>query len=399
MTAATFRYRAVDRAGAPREGVAQAASRAEAYRKVAASGLTPISITAERPRAARGRKIGLLDIAQFTYQLGVLISARIPIGEGLRSIAEQEPNPRLQGIVSSMADRIEAGDRIAEAMEVHRAVFGEVYLEAVRAAEQSGNMHKVLEYLSDMLERQQETRQQIRGAFMYPTVVISVLLVAVVFLISYVIPTFAKMFRERGVELPVFTRVLVAVGDSVSDWWFVYAGTAAVAAWALRRAWRVPRGRAVIEGWLHAVPVVKRILVGTAIARFARLLGLCLSSGLGLLESLEMAGRGAARARLAADVAQLSARVRAGGRLSEGLSSCTYLTPFAKRMVSAGEESGELTRLCGVVARQYEREATATSKNLSTVIEPLLVVAIAAVVLVVALAIFLPMWNLVSIVG
>lgn len=391
-----FEYTALDRKGAKCRGVARAATEVDAFRQVTAAGLTPIRIKQARVRLGRRRAVRAKEIAHFTYQLSVLISARIHISEGLRAIVEQEPEGKFKDVITAVAARIEAGGRIADAMAEHTDVFGELYIQTVRAAEQSGNMIQVLEYLSDMLERAIETRQAVRSALMYPICVVCVLALAVTFLVGFVIPKFARMYEQKNLALPIFTRILVTVGDSFQGYWYLYLALLIGAAFAVRAAWRRPAGRWTIEKLLHKIPFLDSILVGLSVARFARVFGLCLNSGLSLIDALQMAGRASGRPMLMRDVDTMVDQVRTGGRLAHVLLVCRYLPGFAKRMLTSGEESAELPRMCDVIARHYERDTTSLTKNLSTVIEPVLIVLIAAVVLVVALAIFLPMWNMVK---
>jgi type II secretory pathway component PulF len=231
---------------------------------------------------------------------------------------------------------------------------------------------------------------------MYPICVVGVLSLAVFFLVGFVIPKFARMYEQKKIELPVFTQILVAVGDSVHNYWWAYIAVAVGAAWGIRTAWRRPKGRWTIEKILHKIPFLSDILVGTSVARFARVFGLCLNSGLSLIDALQMAGKASGRPMLIKDVERMVEQVKTGGRLSNVLLVCDYLPGFAKRMLTSGEESAELGRMCSVIARHFERDTAGLTKNLSTVIEPVLIVLIGGVVLVVALAIFLPMWNLVK---
>lgn len=400
MSAVVFRYRAVDEGGRKRRGSIEASDRAEAFRLVAAQGLFPLEIKDRaRTRVGGRRRVRAKEIAHFTYQFSVLINARIPIAEGLRSISAQETNRILKGTIEDLATRIESGGGIADSMAAHGDIFGEIYVETVRAAEQSGNMIKILEYLAEMLERAEETRRQIRASLAYPVVVVTVLTLATSFLIAFVVPRFGRLFAARGIELPLITRVLVMVGEVFNSyWWAILAGIAGsvlVYRWARRR----PQANLVIDSLLHRIPLIREVLVSLGVARFARVFGLCLASGLGLIDCLAMSGRASGRPMLERDVSLMIDRVREGGRLSDVLSRCEYLPPFARRMLSAGEESAEITRMCTIVACQHERDAESLAKGLSTVIEPLLVVLIAGVVLLVALAIFLPMWNMVSILG
>jgi type II secretory pathway component PulF len=247
-----------------------------------------------------------------------------------------------------------------------------------------------------MLERSIETRQQVRNALMYPACVISTLTLAVMFLVGFVIPKFAKMFASRNVELPIFTRILMWVGDSFQSFWWLYLLLVVGTVFAVRKAWRTEKGRWNLELLLHRIPFIKSILIGLSVARFSRVLGLCMSSGLGLIDALSMAGKASARPALARDVERIIDQVKAGGRISAVLVACEYIPPFAKRMLTSGEESAEMAKMCTIIARHYERDTTGLTKNIATIIEPVMIVLIAGVVLIVALAIFLPMWNMAS---
>lgn len=395
MSALAFDYRAMDRAGRETRGTVTATDRDQAFRQVVESGLTPLTIKAAKPdrRGSRGR-VRLREISQFTYQLQVLLEARIPIGDGIAGLAQQESNQRFRRVLLDIATQVEAGHTIAGAMGRHRKVFGDVYVETVTAAEQSGTIIKTLDHLCEALERMESARRQVIGAMLYPVCVMVTLFAASAFLITYTIPKFAAMFAARGIQLPFLTRMLAGLGNSVHDHWWLYLGALLGAVVAGRFV--VSRHPMWVERMLHKIPVIESVLVGLAMARFSRVLSVSLSAGLGLLDALEMSKRAAAREMLTRDVDRLGGQVRVGRRLADGLSEARYIPSFARRMFSAGEQSGELVRMTAVVARHYERETEHRVKALTTVLEPVLVVTIAGVVLVVALAIFLPMWNMVQ---
>jgi len=394
MSAILFQYQALDAAGRTRSGNVSAADRASAFRSVSALGLTPLHLKETSRRAeVRARSIKPNELAQFTYELSVLLQAAVPIGEGLRAIAEQEKNPSLKGLVTNIATRIEAGGSIAESLREHERVFGTVYVETIAAAEQSGNLIKALGHLSDMLEWNNTTSKQFKQALMYPAIVVVVLVLGTGFLLAGVVPRFVEMFEQRGMDLPVLTRVLRGIGLGIRDYWWVVAIGAPACVFGLRRAWNIPSARVVIDAALHRVPLLGQILVCLAVSRFSRVLGISISSGIGLIEGLRQAGRACGRPLLRADAEMLAERTTRGGRLSESLKDSAYLPVFAKRMLSAGEESAEIPRMCDVITRHYEREATYLSKNIGTLVEPVLIAVLTVIVLLVALGIFPPMWD------
>lgn len=403
MSTLSFEYRAFTADGKETRGVATAASKAEAHRQLIARGLTPVLLRAAGEigvgRGAKGERIKPRDLAHFTYQFSVLVNANIPVAEGLRGVGEQEREGPLRDMVFDLVQRIQSGQTIADAVGAYRSQVGEVYVETLRAAEKTGTLGQVLEHLSEMLERGVETSRQVRGALMYPACVVGVLVLAVTFLVGFVIPKFATMFKRHGSELPIFTKVLLEVGQSMQNYWWAYLLGVGAVVFIFRRLTKTEDGLLLLDKLAHRIPYIKRILIGIGVARFSRILGLSLGSGLSLIEALTLAGKASGRPMLRRESIEMAGKVRAGATLASVLGESAYLTPFSRRMLTAGERSSEIPRMCNVVSRHYEREASDLTKNLSTVIEPVLVVAIAGVVLVVAMAIFLPMWDSMKMVG
>ena len=401
MSLLTFHYTAIDQQGAKTKGVVQAENTSEAYRQITAAGLKPLRLKARTAGGGgwRSSKIGVRDLAHFTYQFSVLMEARIPIADGLRSIGEQENNRRLARVIEEVAAQIEAGYSVTEALGQHRELFGEVYVETVRAAEISGNMVKVLGRLAEMLEKQYESNKNVSGALIYPMCVMVAMALAVTFLMIVIVPKFSSLYASRGIDLPVPTRILLGFSAILRVYWPLVIAGVAGSALAVRRAWRTPGSRQKIDTWLHKLPFLRDILQGLAVSRFCHVLGTSLQSGLGLLDALEMAGGSSGRPLLQADCQKMRDQVKQGGRLADVLLACAYLPGFARRMIAAGEETAEMPRMCEIVARHYDREVTHLTKNLPTVLEPILIVCLAAVFLLVALAIFLPMWEMGTLMG
>jgi type II secretory pathway component PulF len=334
------------------------------------------------------------DIAHFTYQLAVLMEAGISVVDGLRSVADQEPNERLREVMEDLARRISAGDNVTRAFSAHRDLFGDVYVGTVHAAEVSGNMVAVLNKLAEMLESRAEMNKAVKGALMYPACVVGVLGLAVTFLLIFVVPKFGSMFAARGVELPGPTQLLLDFSGFMRTYWYLVLAAVGSGIMGLRSAWRRPAPRQRIDRWLHNIPYLRHLLTGLALSRFCSVFGLSLRSGLSLIDALEVSGRASGRPLLQADAEKMQEQVKHGGRLSDVMMRCAYLPGFARRLLTAGEEAAELSRMSEIVARHYEREVTHLTKNVATIVEPLLIVGLAGIVLIIALAIFLPMWNM-----
>ncbi len=398
MSALLYEYKATDAAGRSQSGRVEAPDRSTAIREVRAKGLTPVSVIERKVRRSLlGPRVGTAEVGQFTYEIGTLLEAAVPIGDGLRAIAEQESNPAVSRMVQRIAQRVDAGSTITDALREHERVFGSEYIETIAAAEKSGSVRRALEQLAENLEWQAETRRRVQQAVMYPLAVAVALGGGTAFLLAFVVPKFTSMFQERGVELPTLTRMLDSVGYSLNGYWWAYLGGLIASIFIVRSMWATPAGRITIDRALHRVPYIRTMLRALGVTRFSRVLGMSLSAGISLIDAVEQAGRASGRPMLASQMQQVSRRVRQGSSLTDALAGVSYLPIFAKRMLAAGEEAAELPRLCGVIARRYEREAEHLSKNLGTLIEPVLIAALTGVVLLVALGIFLPMWDMASV--
>lgn len=402
MSATSFKYTAVDATGSVVRGVVSARDRRAACKALGVQGMRPTKVTATGTSSWRSRfkgRVARRDVARFVHQLSVLLSARLPVVECLTSIAEQETDDTLRTVALSIASHVEAGGSLTDAFAQHERIFGLVIVETIRAAERSGNLITVLETLASMIEDEGEMTRAVRSAMIYPACVVLAIVLAVTFLLGGVVPKFSSMFAERGLELPAITKAMMATGDSLRTYWWVYLGVVSASVITLWRTWSNPRGRTVIDGWLHKIPRLRSVLVGLGVARFTGVFGVCLRSGLPLMESLDLGARASGRPLLKRDVDAMIERVRQGGRLSDVLPGCTYLPSFARQLLRAGEASAQLPKMCELIARSHTRDTKHTAQAVAKVIEPITIMGLTGVVLVIALGIFLPMWDMASLVS
>lgn len=399
MSVTTFKYTALDGNGGTASGSIRAADEQEAYRKLAASNLTPLDLEEVHERARFFSLGGVTqrDVVSFTRELAVLVEARIPLDRGLIAIADQEPKPILAGMIRDIATIVESGLPMTQGLEKHRAVFGDVYIETMRAAEKSGSLREVTSHLADMLERQMETRQMLKRAAAYPVIVLAMVIVALSVIIGYVVPKFAKTFAAQKVDLPAVTVAIQQLGYSVQNYWYLYLIAIVGSIVGLVVAWRSEGGRLALEGVLAKTPYVGKMMHAVCAARFSRVMSIGLMSGLDVIEALEVAGRSTGRPIFVNECSDMSTKLRQGAPLSEVIQQSRCLPSFAKRMLAAGKDSKEVARACDIVSRYYDRESSHLAKNVNTFIEPLMTVALAGIVLIVALAVFLPMWEMSSI--
>lgn len=396
MSILTYRYDAITVSGQKTKGTIRAGSEQEAYRKINASGVTPVSLTPIRAKAPlfSFNKIRHQDIVNLTRELAVLVEASIPLEQGLTSIAQHENNVALADMVRDIATQLQSGVSLANALEKHKGQFGDVYIEAMRAAEKTGSLIAVTQHLVEMLERQAEARQMIIRALTYPIIVLLMVAGALTVIVGFVVPKFAATFASRGTAMPLPTRIVQTIGLSVHDHWYFYVGAivAAIVAWIT--TWRHEKGRLALENFLANVPYIGQIIITHTAARFARVMGIGLSSGLGVIESIQVAGNSTGRPVFVNECNVMTDRIKQGDKLSDALQGSKYLPAFAQRMIGAGKDSKEVSRACDIVSRHFDRESNNLTKNINTIVEPLLTVGLAVIVLVVALAVFLPMWQM-----
>lgn len=399
MGATTFRYRAIDENGARRSGKLEAVSEQNALQILSGRGLTPLALKESSASVFRfrARRVSPLEVATLTREMSVLVEASIPIGRGLLSIAEHEKNPMLRDMVTDIATMIESGEKITVAFSKYTKVFGDVYIETLRSAEKTGQIGPVAAHLADMLERNIETSQQIRRALAYPVIVICFVLLALSVIVIFVVPKFATIFEANGVDLPLTTRIIRAAGGSLTRCWWAYLGGALTGLLLFRRAWANRAGRRRIEKFLHALPYIGKMFTAVTAARFSRVMSIGLESGIEVIEAIEIAGGATGRPVFQDECVRMCDRMRSGESLPDVINRAAGLPNFARRLFGSGKDSRELARAGKIIARHYDRQSDHLAKNINTIIEPMITIAMAGIVLLVALSVFLPMWQMISI--
>lgn len=399
MSSMGYRFSAVDASGDRRAGRIDASCERDAFQKLIEQGLTPLKIHESRGKGAlfSPRRITQLEIATLTRELSVLLEANIPIGRGLQSIAEHEKNPALRDMVFDIAAMIEAGEKVTAAFGKYEHAFGSVFIETLRSAEMTGQIGPVASHLADMLERNIETTQQIKRALTYPVIVIAFVALALGVIVMFVVPKFATIFEANGVELPLTTRLVRMVGGSLTQHWWGYGVGLLVLAWVLVKSWKSRGGRFRIEKMLHRLPYIGDMLTSVTTARFSRVLSIGLDSGIEVIGAIEIAAGATGRPVFQDECVRMCDRMRSGEGLSDVINRSQGLPSFARRLLGSGKDSRELAKASAIIARHYDRRSDHLAKNINTIIDPMITIAMAGIVLLVALSVFLPMWQMISI--
>lgn len=399
---ATFAYAARDAAGALHEGLAEGASPAEIAGTLRAAALFPTRIAPAPARglsgSGRGAGVATADLLGFTRALRTIVRAGLPIPEGLGTLAGPDGTDRLRAIAGKLRTTVEGGQPLSAAMGAWPRVFPPAYVATVRAAEAGGFLATALEQLGTLLEREIRIRARVREAIRYPCIVLAAALAAIGVALTLIIPRFAALYQAARVPLPAPTRALILASLVAREAWPVLLlgllGLAAALPWpAFRR-----RVRRATDACLLRLPHVGRALLALSLGRVARVLGTLLANGVPIVPALDLAGVAAARAPLREAFARVRDAVAGGRPLGDAVGGEAILPPLLARLLAVVERAGELPRLLGEAADHYEAAGESALGSLAATLEPALVIAMGGLVFALALAVFLPMWDLVLLV-
>lgn len=384
-----------------------AAGERAALVQIEREGHTPIRVTAvketlknpERARQPKGGKALRRALLDFTHQLAAVAESGIPIIAGLRAVGEQTGHPELRSAIGRIVGRIEGGRTLADAVDAESALFPEIYAKTLAAGEAAGKVPEVLNSLADYIEQEDETRRQIKSALMYPTLVIATLVLATAVLLIFVVPQFKDLFSKFQADLPLPTVILLSLSDAIISHYILMGLGLAGMFWGLRRLLSYRGVRRRVDHYLLRMPVFGNLLIGIYMVRFIELLDLLMRAALPITNALRVTSESMTNEAMRGDVCGMLRAVEGGRSLSDAFSRTTWLTPLVKRMLAIGEQSGRTDQIFDYLRKYYTQQTQRSIKMMSTLIEPIMVVSLAAVVLFFALAIFMPMWKLLKLVG
>ena len=407
-----YEYVAMDAAGRSRKGVIDADDARVARQKLRAGGLFPSRIS-EAPSGApargagRGRpfrlSLGLArvkrtELAAATRQLSTLLSAGLPLEQVLSAVLAQIKGTALYTVLAQVRERVKEGASLSAALAEHPGVFGTTYVTMIQAGEQSGALELVMARLADFAEQETELRRKIWSAVTYPLLMLVVGVSIVFFLMVYVVPRITEIFVDLQRALPLPTTILIAVSTAMRDWWFLLP-LAGLAVWGgLSWHGRRPAGRRRLHAWRLRMPVAGRLAHTIAVARFSRTFGTLLANGVTLLVSLDIVRSVVANVVIQDAVDSVRKEVSEGAGLAASMSRHDVFPPTMIQMLSAGEQSGELHSMLFKVAELYENEVSTRLAIMTSLLEPIMILALGGIVGFVVLAVLLPIFEMSSLV-
>jgi len=373
------------------------------------SGITPIDIAmanqkeradvAELWRKLGGGKPRTADLIMFSRQMYTITKSGIPLLRGLQGLAESTHNVVLRRALEDVIASLESGRDLATSLGRHPEVFSTLYISIVRVGESTGTLDAAFLRLCEYLSLDQDVQDRVRAALRYPMIVMIVIALAIGIITIFVIPNFAPLFRVLGNDIPMPTRVIMAVSTFAQQYWYVVVGGIAAAFVGARQYTNTEAGRYKWHKLKLGIPVVGPLTHQAILSRISRSLAIALAAGMPMIQTLNVIARSAGNDYMSERVLRLRDAVERGDPISRAAATVGMFPPLVLQMMAVGEETGDLSELLNEVADFYQREVDYTLKNLSAMIEPILIVAVGGMVLVLALGVFLPMWNMIAKVG
>ncbi|MGH9077168.1 MAG: type II secretion system F family protein [Acidimicrobiales bacterium] len=405
--AQTFAYRVRDRAGRVVSGSLEADNSALVATKLRDMGYVPISI--DRRQAVRmgaelhlpglGSRVKLKEIAVFSRQFSTMINAGLTLLRSLSILATQTDNRYFSGVLDQVRVDVESGSSLSQALTRHPKQFNRLYVAMVRAGESGGSLDHTLEKLADTIEKQVELRGKIRSALAYPVAVICLVMCILTAMLVFIIPIFKKMYAQLGGTLPAMTRALIAVSDVMVKAFPVVIVVAVLAAVGFRKWVATESGQARWDSFKLRIPVMGNLARKTALGRFASSLSTLMTSGVPILEALDITADTVGNTVVANGVRAIAEGAKRGEPFTKPMQQHPVFPPMVTQMMAVGEETGALDDLLAKVARFFEQEVEATVGALTSLLEPLLIVVLGGAVGTMVVSLYLPMFDIIKLVG
>jgi len=363
--------------------------------------LIPVTVR-EKPKEisfAFGRRVRMKEIVHFTRQFATMVNSGLPLVQCLDILAQQTENKFLGSTIREVQADVESGATLADALRNHPKVFSDLFVNMVAAGEAGGILDTVLLRLSVFLEKNEALVRKVKGAMIYPGVILSVAVIAVTVLLVFVIPTFESMFSSVDMALPAPTRFVIWMSDILQGYWWLILGLLVAGVWIIRMYYRTTGGRLALDRFLLRVPIVGDLLRKTAVARFTRTLGTLLSSGVSILDGLEITARTAGNRVIHDAVMRSRSSIAGGETIAEPLKQSGVFPPMVTQMINVGEQTGTIDEMLDKIADFYDDEVDTAVEALLAAMEPLLIVFLGVVVGGMIVSMYLPIFDMINVVG
>jgi type IV pilus assembly protein PilC len=401
---AAFAYTAINAQGLELDGQIHAPDYASAHEQLRVRGLLARTLSEMPASGQEGmrrafKKIKSKSLQVFSRQFATMIEAGLNVVAALVILEEQTDDRYLAEVIGELRADIEGGLLLSEAMSRHPKVFSRLYVSMVEAGEAAGILDEVLDRVAVQIEKDAAIKRRVKGAMIYPTVVLCFAFIVLSAMLLFVVPIFEKIFSELGGELPTLTQYVVWASDMMRSYWYIIFPALIGIVFGVRKLMRTPRGRRVWDRMkLHLPAKIGDVVSKVAMARFSRTLGTLVAAGVDIISALEITGTTSGNWVVEQALVKVRERVHEGVTMAEPLIDDPVFPPMVSQMVKIGEETGELEKMLGKIADFYEDEVDAAVKALTSIIEPLMMVLVGAVVGVIIIAMYLPMFKMLSLI-
>lgn len=398
-----FQFKGRDQHGEAVVGRLEAASSDAVAAQLISRGVTPVDVTLARAgrdvfggikQLLSNDKVELADLILFSRQMYTLLKAGVPIMQALRGLEGSTHNATLMRTVGEISDSLDAGLDLTSAIRRHPRVFPPLYASMVQVGETSGSLPDAFLQLSQYLELEKDTRERVKSAMRYPIFVIVAMVIAIFIINLFVIPAFSKVYASFDAELPWATKLLISTSDFTVAYWYLMLIVLGIVALGVRLYVQTPSGRHRWHSLKLRLPVVGTIVYEATLGRFARALAVTIGAGVPLVQGLTLISRAVDNDYVGERILQMRDGVERGETITRTAAATKLFPPLVLQMISVGEETGAVEDLMVEVAGYYEREVDYAIKNLSAAIEPILIIGIGVLVFLLALGVFLPLWDL-----
>jgi type IV pilus assembly protein PilC len=393
---ATFTYTARAFNGDLRTATIDASSRDDVIAQLRKQRLSVVKIDQDAAKKIGRGSIKTRDVVIFTRQFSTMINSGLPLVQALTILAEQTDNKALAEVTRKVVFDVESGNTVADALSKHPRAFTNLYVNMVAAGEAGGILDTILLRLATFLEKNDALVRKVKGAMIYPAVIMSVAAIAVVTLLIFVIPVFASMFASAGQALPLPTRVVIGASGFLKHYWWVIGAIIIISGYSFKKYYSTSGGKLVIDRIMLHAPVLGDVLRKSAVSRFTRTLGTLISSGVSILEGLEITAKTAGNRVIQDAIMQSRASIAGGDTIAQPLQKSKVFPPMVISMIAVGEQTGGLDEMLSKIADFYDEEVDAAVSNLLSLLEPIMIVFLGVIVGGMVVAMYLPIFDMVN---
>ena len=392
-----FTYTARTAQGELKTATIEAPTREDVVAQLRRQRLSVVKVDEEtKAKKPRRGSVKMRDVVIFTRQFSTMINAGLPLVQALDILAKQTENKNLANVTRSVVFDVESGHTVADALAKHPNAFSELYVNMVAAGEAGGILDTILMRLATFLEKNDALIRKVKGAMIYPGVIVSVAVIAITVLLIFVIPVFETMFASVGLALPLPTRIVIGLSKFLKGFWWAIGGSMIGFTFLFRRYYATPSGKLTIDKTMLRIPVLGDVLRKSAVSRFTRTLGTLISSGVSILDGLEITAKTAGNRVIQDAIMQSRSSIASGETIAAPLQKSNVFPPMVISMIAVGEQTGGLDEMLSKIADFYDEEVDAAVSGLLSLLEPLMIVFLGVVVGGMVVAMYLPIFDMIN---